>query len=45
MIKRGKFAKSNDELVQYVAALCKEYDRPIATPQQAREILGVAARK
>jgi uncharacterized protein (DUF849 family) len=42
MIKRGKFAKSNDELVKYIATMCQEFERPLATPQQARSILGIA---
>eukprot|EP01122_Echinamoeba_exundans_P016078 TRINITY_DN8043_c0_g1_i1.p1 TRINITY_DN8043_c0_g1~~TRINITY_DN8043_c0_g1_i1.p1 ORF type:complete len:336 (-),score=49.74 TRINITY_DN8043_c0_g1_i1:30-1037(-) len=42
MIKRGKFAKSNDELVKYIANLCQEFERPVATPQQARSILGLS---
>merc|ERR1719183_2796189 len=42
-IDRGKFAESNAELVHHVAGLCEEYDRPLATPQEAREILGLAS--
>merc|ERR1712188_331419 len=43
MTRRGKFAESNAELVHHVAGLCEEYDRPLATPQEAREILGLAS--
>jgi len=41
MTRRGVFAASNAELVQYVVGLCEEYDRHIATPREAREILGL----
>ena len=34
-------AESNEQLVARVARLAKEYNRPIATPEQAREILGL----
>jgi len=43
MTRRGKFAESNAELVHHVAGLCEEYDRHLATPQEAREILGLAS--
>jgi len=39
MISRGKFAQSNEQLVQHVADICtQKFNRPIATPEQAREI-------
>mmetsp|Transcript_12831 Transcript_12831/g.14250 ORF Transcript_12831/g.14250 Transcript_12831/m.14250 type:complete len:328 (+) Transcript_12831:14-997(+) len=41
MIRRGVFAKSNADLVRHMASLCKAIDRPVATPQQAREIIGL----
>jgi len=40
---RTRLAKSNAELVKRVADLCAEYDRPVATPKQAREMLGLRA--
>ncbi|KAG2385985.1 hypothetical protein C9374_003134 [Naegleria lovaniensis] len=41
LIKRRVIAKSNKQLVQHLAEICQEFERPIATPQQAREILGL----
>ena len=38
---KHRLAASNAELVGRVAALCAEYERPVATPAQAREILGL----
>jgi uncharacterized protein (DUF849 family) len=40
---RQRLAASNAELVGRVAGLCAEYGRPVATPAQAREILGLEA--
>lgn len=40
---RSRLAASNAELVTRVAELCQEYDRPVATPAEARKILGLAA--
>ena len=37
---KHRLAASNAELVGRVAALCGEYGRPVATPAQARDILG-----
>ncbi|NNF79818.1 MAG: 3-keto-5-aminohexanoate cleavage protein, partial [Rhizobiales bacterium] len=34
-------APSNAALVKKAAALCEKYERPVATWQQAREILGL----
>lgn len=39
---RTRLAASNAELVTRVAGLCKEYNRSVATPAQARHILGLA---
>ena len=39
---RTRLAASNAELVTRVAGLCKEYNRTVATPAQARHILGLA---
>jgi 3-keto-5-aminohexanoate cleavage enzyme len=38
---KGRLAKSNAELVSRVAALCADYGRSVATPHEAREILGL----
>jgi 3-keto-5-aminohexanoate cleavage enzyme len=40
-ISRGVIAKSNGQLVEKVARLAKELGREIATPAEAREILGL----
>ena len=44
-LSKGVLAKSNAELVEKVVRLAKEFDREIATPDEAREILGLAPRK
>ena len=38
---RGVLAKSNAELVAKIARIAKELGREIATPDEAREILGL----
>jgi len=38
---RGRKAKSNAELVQRTVRIASELNRPVATPAQAREILGL----
>lgn len=38
---KSRLARSNAELVERVANLCSDYGRPVATPAQAREILGL----
>ncbi len=40
-LDRQTLAPSNAALVARTAALCARYDRPVATPAQAREILGL----
>jgi len=40
-LDRETLAPSNAALVQRAAALCAKYDRPVATPAEAREILGL----
>jgi uncharacterized protein (DUF849 family) len=40
-LDRDTLAPSNAALVRRVAALCDRYDRPVATPAQARRILGM----
>lgn len=39
----GSYAQSNAQLVTRARALCDAVGRPLATPAQAREILGIAA--
>jgi 3-keto-5-aminohexanoate cleavage enzyme len=38
---RGEFAVSNAQLVSRSVELCAAVGRPVATPAQAREILGL----
>ena len=40
-IAKGVLAKSNGEMVEKVVRLAKEFQREIATPEEAREILGL----
>ncbi len=40
-LDRDRLAPSNAALIQRAADLCAKYDRPVATPAQAREILGL----
>lgn len=40
-IKKGILAKSNGELVEKVVRIARELDRPIASPIEARTILGL----
>jgi 3-keto-5-aminohexanoate cleavage enzyme len=37
--RKGQLAESNAELVARIARIAREIDRPVATPNQAREIL------
>src|SRR5437660_75516 len=37
--RKGQLAKSNAELVARIARMAQELDRPVATPEQAREML------
>ena len=41
VLDRNTLAPSNAALVERAAELCAKYDRPVATPAQAREILGL----
>lgn len=43
-ISKGVLAKSNAELVEKVVRLAKEFGREIATPDEARKILGIKER-
>ena len=40
-VARGEFATSNAQLVTRAVALCEAIGRPVATPAQARELLGI----
>jgi len=40
---KGVLADSNSQLVERVARIAKELGRPVATPDQARKILGLAS--
>lgn len=42
-LDRDTLAPSNAALIARAAALCEKYERPVATPAQAREILGLRA--
>ena len=42
-LDRATLAPSNAALIARAADLCAKYDRPVATPAQAREILGLSA--
>jgi 3-keto-5-aminohexanoate cleavage enzyme len=39
--RKGEFAESNAQLVERVARIAKELDRPVANTKQAREMLGL----
>jgi len=39
---RGVKAESNAQLVERVVRIAKECNRPVATPTEAREILGIS---
>ena len=41
-LDRHTLAPSNAALVERVVELCRKYERPVATPGEAREILGLA---
>ncbi|WP_295313046.1 3-keto-5-aminohexanoate cleavage protein [Roseobacter sp.] len=42
-LDRDTLAPSNAALIRRAAALCEKYERPVATPVEAREILGLRA--
>ncbi|SMP08210.1 3-keto-5-aminohexanoate cleavage protein [Shimia sagamensis] len=42
-LDRNTLAPSNAALITRAAELCEKYERPVATPAQAREILGLRA--
>jgi uncharacterized protein (DUF849 family) len=41
LIKKGKLAKSNAELVEKVVRIAREFERDIATPDEARQMLNL----
>jgi 3-keto-5-aminohexanoate cleavage enzyme len=41
-VAAGVHAQSNAELVERAVAVCRDLGRPLATPEQAREILGLS---
>lgn len=44
-IRRGEYAKSNAELVEKMARIAKDLDRDIASPDEARSILGLKGKE
>jgi len=42
--RKGEVAKSNAQLVERISRLARELGREVATPAQARELLGIQAR-
>ncbi len=42
--RKGELASSNAQLVERVARISREHDRAVATPDEARKILGMSAR-
>jgi len=43
--EKGVLAKSNAQFVERIARIAREYGREIATPEEAREILGLQRAK
>jgi 3-keto-5-aminohexanoate cleavage enzyme len=43
-LRRGRLAESNAELIARVARIAREAGRDVATPDQAREIVGITGR-
>ncbi|HET6719529.1 MAG TPA: 3-keto-5-aminohexanoate cleavage protein [Rhodocyclaceae bacterium] len=42
--RKGELASSNAQLVERIARISREMDRPVATPAEARVMLGIPAR-
>ena len=42
--RKGELASSNAQLVKRVARISREHDRAVATPDEARKILGMPSR-
>ena len=45
LLRRGEPARDNAQLVERTVRIAAELDRPVATPAQAREILGLRGRQ
>jgi len=45
MYSKGVLAESNRQFVERCVRVIKEYGNEVATPDEAREILGLAPRK
>lgn len=43
--RKGELASSNAQLVERIARISREMDRPVATPDEARAILGIKLRQ
>ncbi len=43
-LRRGELAKNNADLVRKAANIARELERPIATPDEARDMLGIRGR-
>ncbi|MBM3275104.1 MAG: 3-keto-5-aminohexanoate cleavage protein, partial [Candidatus Sericytochromatia bacterium] len=43
--RKGELARSNAQLVERIARIGKELNRAVATPAEAREILGLPVRE
>ena len=41
--RKGEIAQSNTQLVERVVRIARELDRPVATPEEARALLGIHA--
>ncbi len=41
--RKGELAKSNAQLIKRIVRIAKEMERPIASVDQAREILGLSS--
>ena len=41
-LKRGQLLKSNAEMVERIVRIAKDLNRQIATPKQARQMLGIS---
>jgi 3-keto-5-aminohexanoate cleavage enzyme len=42
--RKGELAKTNAQLVERIVSIAKEYGREVATPKEARKILGLKRR-
>lgn len=45
LLRRGELVQNNAQLVERTARIARELDRPLATPDQARELLGLRGRR